>query len=103
MSDCIMTDEEGTRYSFENIKTQGWLDGHASGLDAAVGWVKERAVDLFRAGKDEAATSMRRLAEEMDRDLRSGMEQRARSHREEFPAIVGYADEDDEADEGRAR
>jgi len=96
MGDRIMTDEDGVRYSFENIKTQGWLDGHAGGLDDAVHWLKERAVDLFRAGKDEEATSMRRLAEDMDRKLRPGMEQQSKRHREEFPAVVGESDDEDD-------
>ena len=88
MADTILTDEADVRYSFDNIKTQGWLDGHVSGLDAAVGWLKERAVALFREGKDEAASSLRRTADAMDRALRSDMEQRAKRHSKEFPAVI---------------
>ena len=88
MADTILTDEGDVRYSFENIRTQGWLNGHASGLDAAVGWLKERAVVLFREGKDEAATNLRKLADDMDRALRPTMEQRAKRHEREFPAVI---------------
>jgi len=88
VADTILTDEGDVRYSFENIRTQGWLNGHASGLDAAVGWLKERAVVLFREGKDEAATNLRKLADDMDRALRPTMEQRAKRHEREFPAVI---------------
>lgn len=86
--DVILTDESDVRYSFSNIKTQGWLNGHTSGLDAAVSWLKERAVTLFREGKDEAATNLRKLADQMDRELRPDMEARAKRHEREFPAVV---------------
>ena len=88
MADTILTDENGARYSFANIKTQGFLNGHTSGLDAAVDWLKERAVSLFRDGKDEAATSLRKLAEDMKHALRPAMEQRARRHEREFPYVI---------------
>lgn len=88
MADLIMTDADGVKYSYENIKTQGWLDGHESGLDAAIGWLNERAVTLFRNGKDELAVSMRRLAEDMDRALRLAMQERSKRHRIEFPATA---------------
>lgn len=88
MSDTILTDEDGVRYSFDNIRTQGWLNGHASGLSAAVTWLKERAVTLFREGKDESATNLRKLADDMDRALRPLMEQKAKRHEHDFPSIV---------------
>lgn len=88
MADTILTDESDVRYSFDNIRTQGWLNGHASGLSAAVEWLKERAVVLFREGKDESATNLRKLADDMDRALRPVIEQRAKRHEREFPAVI---------------
>ena len=88
MADTILTDEADVRYSFENIKTQGWLEGHASGLDAAVAWLKDRAVELFRDGEDKAARDLRGLADDMDRALRPVMEQQAKQHEQEFPAVI---------------
>lgn len=88
MADTIMTDESDVRYSLDNIRTQGWLNGHASGLTSAVEWLKERAVVLFREGKDEPARDLRRLADDMDRALRPVMEQRAKRHAVEFPAVI---------------
>jgi hypothetical protein len=86
VADRILKDEDGDRYSFNNIRTQGWLNGHTSGLDEAVKWLKERGVTLFRDGQDDAAKNLRRLAEDMDRALRPGMESRAKRHEQEHPA-----------------
>jgi hypothetical protein len=88
MRETILTDDEGTRYCYENIKTQGWLAGHTSGLDAAVNFLKDRAVELFKAGKDSEATQLRKLADEMQCKLEPNMKARARRHEDEFPAIV---------------
>ncbi len=88
MADAILTDESGASYSLENIKTQGWLDGHVSGLDAAVNWLGDRAVSLFRDGKYDDAKALRDMAGDMDRALRPGMEDRARRHEREFPMQI---------------
>lgn len=88
MADVILTDDADVRYSYENIRTQGWLDGHPSGLDDAVAWLKERAVRLFREGKDEAATGLRRLADEMRDALYPVMAERAHRHEQEHPAVI---------------
>jgi len=86
--DELLTAKDGTLYSFNNIRTQGWLNGHTSGLAEAVNWLKEQAVARFREGKDDAAKDLRRLAENMEHELRPGMEQRAKRHEREHPAIV---------------
>lgn len=96
MGDDILKDENGTRYSLENARTQGWLDGHEAGLDAAVGWLKERAVLLFRQGKDAQAIELRKLSEDMERALRPGMVAHARRHEIEHPIVV-TDDADDDA------
>jgi hypothetical protein len=86
--DTILTDEADVRYSYDNIRTQGWLSGHASGLDAAAEYLHERAVKLFRDGKDEEATRLRRLAEDMVKELRPQMEKRTKDHAKEHPAVI---------------
>jgi hypothetical protein len=91
MSDTILQDEDGVRYSYDNLRTQGWLDGHASGLDVAFGFLVERAVALFRDRKDEDATRLRRLADEMVQALRPQMEERSREHAQDFPVVVAAA------------
>jgi hypothetical protein len=88
VADLILKDDDGDRYSFENIRTQGWLEGHTSGLDAAVTWLKERAVTLFRHGKDADAKNLRLLAEDMDRALRTAMEANSKRHEREHPGRV---------------
>lgn len=86
--DAILTDEAGIRYSYDNLRTQGWLDGHASGLDAAAEFLRERAVRMFRDGKDEEATRLRRLAEEMVKELRPQMEERSKEHAKSYPIVI---------------
>ena len=86
--DTILTDEAGVRYSYDNLRTQGWLDGHASGLVAAVEFLRERAVKLFRDGKDDEATRLRRLSEEMVKNLRPQMEERSKEHAKNHPIVI---------------
>jgi hypothetical protein len=88
MADLIMTDDEGRKYSYENLKTQGWLEGHSSGLDAAANYLKDLAVELFKSGKDTEAMAMRKLAEKMVQDLEPDMRKRAIAHEHNFPADV---------------
>lgn len=87
-SDTILTDDAGVRYSYDNLKTQGWLDGHACGLEAAVKFVHEHAVTLFRAGKDDEAARARRLAEDMLKELHPQMVRRAKDHAKNHPIIL---------------
>lgn len=62
--DTILTDEDGNRYSYERIKTQGWLNGHVLGAEAIVDWLKNKAVDMFKAGRHDEAAKMQLLAVE---------------------------------------
>ncbi len=87
-SDLILTDEDGVRYSYDNLRTQGWLDGHMSGLDIAAEFLRERAVKLFRDGKDDEATRLRRLAEEMAKELSPQMEKRSKEHARNNPIVI---------------
>lgn len=91
--DTILTDEEDVKYSYDNLRTQGWLDGHASGLDEAAKWLRERAVTLFGAGRDEEATRMRKLSEDMVKELQPRMEARAKRHEKEFPIVITAEDD----------
>jgi hypothetical protein len=91
--DIILKDDEGVRYSYSNLKTQGWLNGHSSGLDKSVEWLLERAATLFRERKHEEAVKLQRLADDMAKELRGPMELRAKEHEREFPVIVPDNDE----------
>jgi len=91
--DTILTDSEGDRYSYDNIRTLGFLVGHMSGLDAAVDFLKKRAVALFSNGKDEEAKTLRNLADEMKRELRPGMEANVDRHEKDHPACIDDEDE----------
>jgi hypothetical protein len=51
------------------------------------------------AAKDEDATRLRRLADEMVQALRPQMEERAREHAQNFPVVVAAASPPDDDDE----
>jgi len=67
--DLRLTGPDGEAYSYENIRTQSWLDGHRPGIEMAVGWLKNQAISLFIFGNDERAKEMRELAEKMEAEL----------------------------------
>jgi len=73
---------------YDNLRTQGWLDGHMSGLDAAAAFLIERAVQWFREGKDHDASRLRYLALEMLEKLRPEMEERSKQHAQDHPILI---------------
>ena len=87
-SDTILRDSEGREYSFDNLSTQRWLDGHESGLDLAAGWLRERAVGYFRQGKDEEATRLRKMADEMQAEISASLRLRCATHQREYPILL---------------
>jgi hypothetical protein len=87
--DTHLTDKEtGDVYSFDNILTQGWLRGHSGGLDQCVGWLHEKAIELFKRGERTEAGRMQDLANEMKGALEPRMRERAREHEEQHRYIV---------------
>jgi hypothetical protein len=83
--DIIVTDEEGNQYSFDNLSTQKWLEGHYGGLDACIGWLNNEATALFAQRKTDEALTLQRIADRMRDSLRPEMVKRATVHGEEFP------------------
>ncbi len=91
--DITLTDPDGVRYSYERISTQNWLNGHVPGMEAAAGWLRERAVVLFRNGNDTAAVNLRKLADDMERELKPDMQKRIDDHYRDHPEVLDEADE----------
>ena len=91
--ETVLMDAEGIKYSYENLKTQGWLEGHYSGLDHAIIWLKDHAVKLFQAGQHDQAIKMQKLADEMQKALEPGMRKRAKDHEKDFPVVIIDEDE----------
>lgn len=83
-----MRGNDGNLYSFENIKTQGWLDGHIPGVEAAQAWLMGKAIEAFRLGNDEEATALRDAARQMPFDLLPPLKAKAQKHKEEYPEEV---------------
>ncbi len=83
--DTIVTDADRVRYSFDNLSTQKWLEGHSAGLDACVEWLNQEALKLFGQRKTNEALAMQKLADLMRDSLRPAMVERAKEHAKEYP------------------
>lgn len=90
--DMILKDDEGTSYSYSTIRTQAWLEGQPSGLDAAASWLMDRAVTMFREG-DPKAEWLRHLAKTMKEELEPRMRKAAKEHARDYPEQVDPNDE----------
>ena len=83
-----MVGPDGEIYSYENLRTQGWLDGHKPGVEMAVGWLRNEAIQLFTYGQDERAIALRKMAERMEVELVKIVDERAKEHRTAYPEMV---------------
>lgn len=86
--DLEMRDESGNIWSYDNIRTQSWLEGQRVGAEAFAGALTERAVELFRVGKDDEARKLRTMAAELLVTLKANMNKAADEHKKAFPEMV---------------
>ena len=86
--DYVLVCEDGQRYSFNNLTTQNWLNGHAPGAEEVLTWLLERAICLFRMGKIEEAVEMRSLADEARKSVVPRLEKCAKEHEREHPELL---------------
>lgn len=82
----------GDVYSYDNIRTQGYLEGHAPGVRAAANYLRGKAIELFSARKHEEAIEMQKLADALEKDLCPVYEARASEHEKEHPQIIKAAE-----------
>lgn len=87
-SDTILKDASGQRWSFDNIRTQGYLDGHAPGAEAVAAYIKKKATEAFSAGNDKEAFLLRKLAEDIVKDVVQVMVTRAKEHEKLHPEKI---------------
>lgn len=91
--DTILRDEDGNRWSLDNLSTQKWLEGHAPGAKKVSEWLREKAVELFTRGEDKAAIEMRTLAEDVLTRLIPEFQKYAERHAQEFPSQLTEEDQ----------
>ena len=85
--DTLLKEVDGDLYySYDNLRTQGYLDGHVSGAEAAIGFVMNRAVSEFKAGREETAIQLRRLAQAISDAVIPDLRERANVHSHQYPA-----------------
>lgn len=87
--ETLVKDNEGNTYSFDNLATQKWLEGHYSGLDQCCTWLDQKANALFGQRKRDEAIKLQSLADELKKGLRPLMVERAKEHEKEFPYKLG--------------
>lgn len=88
-SDTTLTDDEGNKYSFENLATQKWLEGFPQGALSVCHHLREKAADLFRAEKHDEAIKLQKLAADIQATLVPEMEKRAAVHKKTHPYELG--------------
>jgi len=88
-SDTILTAEDGTQYSWDNLASQKWLDGHVPGAEQAVGWLLGEAIEMFRRGEVDDAVELRKLAERMRKAVIPPLKSAAEKHSTDHPYELG--------------
>jgi hypothetical protein len=86
--DTILTADDGSRWSFDNLTTQHWLRGHESGANDVVAWLMDLACEFFRDGKIEEACRLRSITLDARDSVVPKLRARAEQHAREFPAEV---------------
>jgi pyrroloquinoline quinone (PQQ) biosynthesis protein C len=84
--DTTLKATDGTCYSLDNLVINQRLTGKIAGINEAAAWLHERAVDLFRNGKDADATALRDLAKDMAKELGPKLQREAVQHAAEYPS-----------------
>lgn len=86
--DITMKGDDGNTYSYGTIKSQGWLDGHAPGIEMAVGFLRTLAIEAFNADRDKEADDLKALAKRMMNELVPVAEARAKEYEKTHPEIL---------------
>jgi hypothetical protein len=86
--DTVLKDANGVKYSYDNIGTQGFLEGHAPGAQAVIIFIKEKATKAFSEDNDKEAMLLRSLAKEIEKNIVPPMLRRASTHKIDYPEKV---------------
>jgi hypothetical protein len=83
--DTILKAPDGTRYSFDNLASQKWLDGHVPGAECVAGWLSELGVTAWRNGDDKRALLLRELAAKVRSEIVPELQRAAAAHEKDHP------------------
>lgn len=86
--DTVLVADTGAKYSYDNLCTQKWLEGHAPGAERAVEWLSDLARERFDQGKDDEARLLRDTAIRMQRVLVPKLDREAREHEDKYPSEI---------------
>lgn len=85
--DLILKDDDGNRYSYDNIRAQSFEAGKVPGLQQAAALLENRAVEMFRQRKDEWAKVLRDLSLELVQ-LAEKARIASQKHEKEYPEVI---------------
>lgn len=91
MDDDELRDAAGNVYSYDAIKINGYLEGHAVGLDAGIGYLARAAAEAFTRGDDDSAVKLRRLATEIKEQVRPKLVTAYEEHKARYPDMLTAA------------
>jgi hypothetical protein len=86
--DTILADDAGVQYSYDNIKTQGYLEGQTRGAELVCGFIRKQAAEAFGDKHDEKAHLLRNLVNEIDSGLIRGLREAAEKHSASNPETL---------------
>lgn len=73
-----------TEQRFDSEVTQGWLSGHAAGVEAAVAWLKQQAMEAFGKKDDKRAYQLRDVADDLVRYVIPDLQVAAEKHKVDY-------------------
>jgi hypothetical protein len=86
--DVILTDDDGVRWSRDNLSTNAWLRGHFPGAEAFHQKLLERARRLFDDGKYDEAKTLRELSIAVLRELQPELDRAVAQHKQNYPTQI---------------
>lgn len=86
--DVLLKGPDDKTYSYENVRTQSYLEGHEPGVEMVVKWFMARAANLFCRGEYDGARGLRELVLEMKGEVVKECKERVDAHRQGYPEVV---------------
>jgi hypothetical protein len=83
--DLTLKDDAGNHYSYDNIRGASYAWGKSAGAEETAVFLIEKAVNLFRSGKDAEAIHLRDVALEIRTTFVEKLRQQAGAHEKQYP------------------
>lgn len=84
--DTILRDDDGNRWSMDNISNHSYMLGHVAGAERVAVWLEAIAVEMFRDRDDKGAVAMREIADQVRAKIVPELREAAAKHKADYPA-----------------